>query len=173
MRRNLALMATALVFTLAGALFGASQLRSTASITVVAALLNSSLPDAGGKSQALSQWQDKTLVINFWAPWCAPCVQEMPELSALQTEMGAENIQFIGIGIDSPSNITMFLSKYKISYPLYAADMQGVDLTRQFGNQTGGLPFTVLISKNGEIKKRYWGRITTHELRADLKKLIN
>ena len=134
----------------------------------VGALYAQSMNDAAGKPQALSQWKGKALVVNFWAPWCAPCVQEMPELAELAKELAGKNISVIGIGIDSPTNIAQFADKFKISYPLYVAGMSGTDLSRQFGNSAGGLPYTVLIGADGQVKKTYLGRLKFDELSADL-----
>lgn len=127
-----------------------------------------SLPDASNTVQPLAQWQGKTLVVNFWATWCAPCVEEMPELVALQNEAASKNVQIIGIGIDSASNIKDFSQKHKITYPLYVAGVSGTELSRQFGNQAGGLPYTVLISPTGEVQKTYLGRLKMEELKKDL-----
>jgi thiol-disulfide isomerase/thioredoxin len=127
-----------------------------------------SLPNAANQPQALSQWRGKTLLVNFWATWCAPCVDEMPELSALQGEIASRNMQIIGIGIDSADNVRSFAQKYAIAYPLYVGGIAGTELTRQFGNQTGGLPFTVLIQPDGQISKTYIGRLKLEELRRDL-----
>ena len=130
-------------------------------------LFSLSLPDQHGKAQQLAHWRGKTLVINFWATWCPPCVEEMPALSDLQAKAG-ENIQFLGIGVDSAANINQFSSKFNIVYPLFAAGMEGTELSRQFGNQSGGLPFTVLIGQDGQVKKTYLGRVKLDELRKDL-----
>ena len=134
----------------------------------VQALYAQALPDASGASQAMSQWKGKALIVNFWAPWCGPCVEEMPELSALQNESAGKNVQIIGIGIDSPSNIAQFATKFKIAYPVYVAGMSGTELSRQFGNTAGGLPYTVLIGADGQVKKTYLGRLKFEQLRADL-----
>ena len=134
----------------------------------VSNLFGQTLPDPGGTPHALSQWRGKALVVNFWATWCAPCVEEMPELSDLQAELQGKNIQIIGIGIDSAANITEFSSKLKIGYPLYVAGMRGTDLSRLFGNQAGGLPFTVLLDAQGHIKKTYLGKLKIDQLRQDL-----
>ena len=107
-------------------------------------------------------------IINFWATWCPPCVSEMPELVALQTELADKNLQIIGIGIDSPSNIREFSSTHHITYPLLVAGMNGTELARQFGNQAGGLPFTVLINPQGQVRKVYLGRLDMKKLREDL-----
>src|SRR4051812_43504381 len=101
--------------------------------TPVAALYAMSMNDARGVKQDLGQWKGKAVLVNFWAPWCAPCVQEMPELAQLAGENAAKGIHVIGIGIDSPTNIAQFAEKFKISYPLYVAGMGGTDLSREFG----------------------------------------
>ena len=134
----------------------------------VEALFAQSLNDVAGAAQPLSQWKGKALIVNFWAPWCAPCVKEMPELAALATASAAKGVNVIGIGIDSPSNIATFAAKVKVSYPLYVAGMSGTDLSRAFGNSGGGLPYTVLIGADGQVKKTYLGRLKFAELKADL-----
>jgi thiol-disulfide isomerase/thioredoxin len=139
--------------------------------TPVTALFAEKMNDARGAPQALSQWKGKALVVNFWAPWCGPCVQEMPELSTLAADSAGKNINIIGIGIDSPTNIAEFATRFKISYPLYVAGMSGTELSRRFGNQAGGLPFTVLIGADGQVKKTYLGRLKFDQLKADLSAL--
>lgn len=173
MKRNILLFGSiALLFASLGAYFNIQRLKpDTPQINAVTHLFAQSFSDAYGQTQNFSKWKGKILVINFWATWCAPCVEEMPELSALQTEYLSKNIQIIGIGIDSSANISEFATKYKISYPLYIAGMSGADLSRSFGNQAGGLPFTILINSNGQIKKTYLGRLKMEELRKDIASL--
>ncbi len=137
----------------------------------VATLFSQRYPDAQGVEHALSQWKGKTLIVNFWAPWCAPCVEEMPELAELHTEKVGANLQVIGIGIDSAKNIAEFNNKLKVSYPLYVGGMGGTELSRAFGNNAGGLPYTVLIGPDGQVKKTYLGRLKFKQLRDDLAKL--
>jgi thiol-disulfide isomerase/thioredoxin len=134
----------------------------------VAALLGQSMNDAAGKPQALAQWKGKPLLVNFWAPWCGPCVKEMPELSILAGELKGKNINVVGIGIDTPTNIAEFTGKYKIAYPIYIGGMDATDLSRQLGNPTGGLPYTVLIGADGKVVKTYQGILKFDELRRDL-----
>jgi thiol-disulfide isomerase/thioredoxin len=121
-----------------------------------------------GKTKSLADYRNNVLIVNFWATWCAPCVQEMPELSAMHAELASKKIQFIGIGIDSQDNMTEFAQKYKISYPLYVGGMSGTQLTTTLGNTKGGLPFTVLLNKSGEIVKTYSGRLDMKQLRQDI-----
>jgi len=137
----------------------------------VSRLFAQTMPDVTGKPQTLSQWKGKPLIVNFWATWCAPCVEEMPDLAALQAEVAP--VQIIGIGIDSQENIARFAEKFHIYYPLYVAGTGATDLLRQFGNQAGGLPFTVLVGLDGDVKKVYLGRLDFNVLRRDLASLKN
>ena len=137
----------------------------------VESLFSQSMSDADGVSQKLEQWRGKSLVVNFWATWCSPCVEEMPALVVLQEELTDRKIQVIGIGIDSVSNIKDFSTRLKVSYPLYVGGMVSTELTRKFGNTAAGLPFTVLISSEGKVIKTYLGKLNMNELRQDIARL--
>ena len=132
------------------------------------ALFAQSMNDAAGKPQALSQWKGKPLLVNFWAPWCGPCVKEMPELSTLAGELKSKNINVVGIGVDTPTNIAEFTGKYKIAYPIYVGGMNATDLARGFGNANGSLPYSVLIGADGKVVKTYLGILKFDELRRDV-----
>ena len=166
--------AVALLFAALGQYLGTVR---TSSATIApgpaATLFAQTLPDASGAKRPMVEFRGKPLLINFWAPWCAPCVEEMPELSELARQQAAAKVQvqIIGIGIDSPTNIAAFSTKYKISYPIFVAGMGGTDLALQFGNKVGGLPFTVLIGADGQVLKTYQGRLSFDVLRADLRDL--
>lgn len=169
MKRIVLFTAVALISISGGLYFGSQRWEtSPASEVKTNILFAQNIPDIQNQPQALSQWKDKTLVVNFWATWCAPCVEEMPELAELQTEIASKNMQIIGIGIDSDKNIKEFAAKHNINYPLYIAGMGGSDLAKQMGNQAGGLPFTVLIMPDGQVKQTYLGRLDMKELRKDL-----
>jgi peroxiredoxin len=124
-----------------------------------------SLPDADGRPYALATTANKTVVLNFWATWCPPCVEEMPELAELHREIAASNGLVIGIGIDSPSNVREFASKNQFPYPLLVGGMGGTELSRRFGNTSGALPFTVVIGPDARIVKRILGRVRLAQLR--------
>lgn len=123
-----------------------------------------------GKQETMDKWKGKLLVVNFWATWCPPCVEEMPELVELQKDFAANNVQVLGIGIDSANNIRDFSAKLSISYPLYVAGMEGTRLSSELGNRAGGLPFTLLIGPDGSVVQTYLGRLDMKTLREDIRK---
>ncbi|WMW79467.1 TlpA disulfide reductase family protein [Undibacterium cyanobacteriorum] len=173
MNKNLLKMGltVAIFCAAAGAYVGNKRLEPKTPVDgAVQKLVSLNLKDAKGVVQPLKQWQGKFLVVNFWATWCKPCVQEMPELAELQTQLAGKNVQLLGIGIDTPNNISEFAEKYKITYPVFAAGMEGTDISTAMGNQAGGLPFTVLVNSEGKIVKSYFGRLKMEELRADIQK---
>lgn len=168
-RKYLPILIVAVLFAGMGAYAGWRKWNTKPLETnVVAQLLAQTMPDAKGHPRDFATLKGKTLIVNFWATWCPPCVEEMPELSALQAELTPRNMQIIGIGIDNPANIADFAARYKIDYPLFTAGISGTELSRQFGNQSGGLPFTVLVDAKGAVRKTYLGRLKINDLRKDL-----
>lgn len=170
MKKNAILFGgVAILFAVFGIYYANQKLTpAPAQSSAVGTLLSQTMQDANGREQALGQWKNHALVVNFWATWCAPCVDEMPELSDLQQEIAPQKIQILGIGIDSASNIADFAKKYRISYPLYVGGVNGTELSRELGNQGGGLPFTVIIGRDGQVRKTYIGRLKMDELRKSL-----
>ncbi|CAG2130197.1 Thiol-disulfide oxidoreductase ResA [Cupriavidus yeoncheonensis] len=162
-------IAVAVVACAAGALAGHFVFSpKPASDHAVETFFQTRLPDPGGTDIDLGKLRGKTVVVNFWAPWCGPCVEEMPELTALHAEYAARKVEFVGIGIDSAANIQQFIKKVPVAYPLAVASFAGTELSRNFGNDAGGLPYTVVINPDGSVKYRKMGRITSDELRSVL-----
>ena len=126
------------------------------------------------QSQAIdtSAWKDKTLVINFWASWCPPCVEEMPLLAKLSQGADPQKVVFIGIGIDSPSNIREFLSKTSVPYPIVVGGMDGSNWGKQLGNEQGALPYTVIIDPKGKKVFSKLGKITEDDVNKSILKII-
>jgi len=134
------------------------------------ALYEATLPDLTGSPVALKQLLGRPVVANFWATWCAPCVEEMPHLDALSKSL--PNIQFVGIGIDTASNISHFVTKIPVSYPLYVAGHAGIALVRELGNAAGGLPFTVLLDAEGHIFDTILGQVSPEDLATRIDRLV-
>jgi thiol-disulfide isomerase/thioredoxin len=122
-----------------------------------------------GKPSNSENWRGKVLVVNFWASWCPPCVEEMPALDKMAQEYASKNVLIVGIGIDSPSNIREFLQKTPVSYPIVIGGLEGSNLSKQMGNTQGALPYTVVINAKGKSIYTKLGKISEEEL----KKAIN
>jgi thiol-disulfide isomerase/thioredoxin len=164
-------LGVALVAAVAGALFGHFQFSpKPAADQAVESFYQTRLPDPAGAPLDFNTLRGKTVVVNFWAPWCGPCVEEMPELNALHQEYGGREVEFVGIGIDSASNIQQFMQKVPVAYPLAVAGFAGTELSRQFGNAAGGLPYTVVIAPDGAVRYRKMGRVSAGDLRPSLPK---
>ncbi|MFM0735674.1 TlpA disulfide reductase family protein [Paraburkholderia xenovorans] len=121
-----------------------------------------------GKPQSLAILKGHPIVVNFWASWCGPCVEEMPALSQLQRDYAKKGIQFVGLGVDSDKNVQAFLQKVKVAYPVYVTGFGGADLARAFGNNAGGLPFTVVIDAKGNVRSTKLGQIVPKDLKQTL-----
>lgn len=109
-----------------------------------------SFPDMAGVEQTLGRWQNKLLVINFWATWCAPCKEEIPMLAKLQQKYGARGLQVIGIAADSSTNVANFAQNLRVGYPLFPDEAHAIDFSRRLGNRMGLLPHTVVVKAGGE-----------------------
>jgi thiol-disulfide isomerase/thioredoxin len=116
-----------------------------------------SFPDLNGKPFALADCLGKPVVLNFWASWCPPCVKEMPDLESLHKKY--PSVHFLGLAVDSASNVKTFIRKVHISYTLLLAGHDGIPLMQTLGNKVGGLPFTVVFDGQGQIKNRVLGQI--------------
>lgn len=164
-RQWLGLLATGLAAGAIGAWFANRRLDAPVQDAATSLLFAMTLPDATGTQQPLAQWRGRLLVVNFWATWCPPCVEEMPELSELHRELAPRGLAMIGIGIDTQPKIAEFAAKSPVSYPLVVAGMGGTEIGRRFGNQAGVLPFTVLVGRDGRIAHRLLGRVDIVRLR--------
>lgn len=130
------------------------------------------LPNENGVSQALSQYKGKIIVLNFWATWCAPCREEMPELSQLYTEYKSKNVVVLGIAVDELALVKEFSLATPVSYPLFAAENDGMNLGVNLGNDKGVLPYTVIINADGSVVKTFFGRINKSLISSTLKPLL-
>lgn len=133
---------------------------------VAAALFAHSFNDADGRMRAISEWQGGLLVVNFWATWCAPCIEEMPDLQKVQSEYASRGVAVVGIAIDNAAAVKRFRDEQKVELPLLIAGAAGSDLARELGNPSGALPYTVLVDRGGSVVQSRLGRLRASELRA-------
>ena len=127
-------------------------------------LLTTEFADLSGNPVRLSDLKGKTLIVNFWGTWCAPCKEEMPDLARFQIENSSKNVQIVGIGIDSVANMRSYANGNPVSYPLLTGTGATISLTRELGNSSGALPYTLVINSENKATFVKVGRISIQEL---------
>lgn len=119
-----------------------------------------------GETLSMASLRGRNLLLNFWATWCPPCVEELPLLDAFQRQHAVKNWQVVGLVIDQPSAVRQFLTRTPVRFPIGMAGLGGTDLARSLGNLTGGLPFTVVLGPDGRIRQRRMGQLSAADLAA-------
>lgn len=135
-------------------------------------LMNQSLPDLDNQPRKLSDWRGKIVVANFWATWCGPCREEIPEFVQLQHQYRAKGVQFVGIAVDNRKQVADFAKRFGINYPVLQAEETGLAMMPLAGNTLGGLPFTFIVNRDGKIVATAPGRIAKARLEAALQPLL-
>ena len=162
--RRAALVAAALAAVAAGAAVGWRRFELTEAD--IGSFWDRSFPTPDGSTLALATLRGRPLLVNFWATWCPPCVEELPLLSAFYTENKANGLQLVGLAIDKAEPVSRFLARSPVSFPVALAGMEGVELTRELGNAAGGLPFSVLFDAGGRLRERKLGQLHEADLTA-------
>jgi thiol-disulfide isomerase/thioredoxin len=129
-----------------------------------AALWSMEFEKPEGGMLSLRALSGKPLVVNFWATWCPPCVEELPLLNAFYRQHAANGWQVVGLAIDQPSAVRKFLQRMPLDFPIGLAGLGGTELGRSLGNLTGGLPFTVVLGGEGRVLHRKMGQVTSEDL---------
>ena len=111
-----------------------------------------------------SAYSGRTLVVNVWASWCAPCIKEMPELQRFAAKQDANGVQVVGIALDDPAAVRAFLAKVRVSYPVLLDVPGPADAGVRLGNPKGVLPYSVLISDDGRLLKQRIGPFVPGEI---------
>ena len=119
-----------------------------------------------GQTLAMAALRGRPLLVNFWATWCPPCVEELPLLDAFYRQNAANRWQVIGLAIDQPSAVRNFLQRTPVSFPVGFAGLEGTELTKALGNTVGGLPFSVVVGADGRIRERRMGRLSQADLQG-------
>jgi thiol-disulfide isomerase/thioredoxin len=128
--------------------------------------------DLKGVSSPLSGWTNDIVVLNFWGTWCPPCLREIPLLVTLQEKYRNQGIQFIGIALDSEVAVREFKETTVVNYPLLLGDTDVVRFMEVLGNEIGALPFTVVLSREGEILYSHQGEWELAEAENELLKAL-
>ena len=158
MKKTLLLFAAIAVISAAGGIYLSAQRLepSTAQDPAIDSLFAQTLPDAQGKSQALSQWKGKTLVVNFWATWCAPCVEEVPSLVQMQQRMKQKGVTVLAVSVDADqSSYQRFLRDHNVNLlSVRDADQKSNALYGTFK-----FPETYVIDRGGVVRRKFIGAV--------------
>ena len=133
---------------------------------VGASLWQMSFAAPQGASISMRDFRGRALLLNFWATWCPPCVEELPMLDRFSRQLAGKGLQIIGLAIDKPDSVRRFLQRTPVAFPIGLAGFEGADLGKSLGNTEGGLPFTVVVGADGKVIGRKLGRLAEQDLQA-------
>ena len=117
-----------------------------------------------GANLAMQSFRGKPLLLNFWATWCPPCVEELPLLDRFFRENSPKGFQVAGIAIDQASAVRSFLTRIPLGFPVALAGPDGLALVKSLGNLAGGLPFSVVLGADGHPLHRRMGKVSEADL---------
>jgi thiol-disulfide isomerase/thioredoxin len=142
-----------------------SALESPPHPVIPARLPDFSLNDLSGKPTSISAWSGRSLVINFWATWCAPCRREIPLLNTLAGDWARHDLTIVGIAVDYADKVRQFTGQVKINYPVLIGEQDALEVAAKFGMDSPALPFTVFTDRRGEVVALFVGEL--HRPQAD------
>jgi thiol-disulfide isomerase/thioredoxin len=122
------------------------------------------LKDPQGNPLDMGAFRGQRLLVNFWATWCPPCVEELPMLNAFHSAHGASGWRVLGLAVDQPKAVQTFMQRLPLNFPVGMAGFNGVELSRALGNPNGGLPFTVVFDAAGLVRHRKVGKVSETDL---------
>ena len=117
----------------------------------------------GNKRQS-SEWDGKHRIVNFWATWCAPCRREIPLLKAFQEQHGADDFQVIGIAVEFPEPVIAYAEEIQFNYPILVGEQDAMAVAESSGISFIGLPFTMILAKDGTLVGAHMGEIHQQHL---------
>jgi thiol-disulfide isomerase/thioredoxin len=112
------------------------------------------------------------LVVNFWAPWCPPCRKEIPGFLRLQERLGPKGLQIVGVALDEQDKVRAYVEETGMDYPILLGGMDAVNLGRLAGNRLGGLPYTVVLDRQGQAVATLVGEVAEARLEGIVQPLL-
>ncbi len=161
---GIAALALTLGFVVSNALRQSVEVEDSAA----QALLSTPMPDMDNRPQTLAQYRGKVLVVNFWATWCPPCREEIPHFIQTQHELADKGVQFVGIALDDRAQVAPFMLEMNMNYPVLIGGLNEQEALRKLGNPSGGLPYTLIYDKAGNLRERIIGGLDQRRLQQAL-----
>jgi thiol-disulfide isomerase/thioredoxin len=144
----------------------AAQVEGPAAAAIPDTLPDFTLAGIDGQPRSIRSWEGKSMIVNFWATWCAPCRREIPLLKKIQAEHGAEGFQIVGVAVDFREDVLKYAQEIGIDYPVLIGEQEGLDAVNKFGQGSLGFPFTVFTDNQQRIVMFHLGEI--HPEQADV-----
>jgi peroxiredoxin len=129
------------------------------------------LVDAAGRTVTADAFDGQIVLVNFWATWCTPCVEEMPMLSRLQRDHAGPGFTVVGIAVDEPQRAQEFARSLQLEYTVLFGLPEAMLAGRRYGNGSGMLPYSVLVDSAGVIRWTRLGALEREQLEAQLQRL--
>ncbi len=130
----------------------------------VASFWASRFDGPNGEAVVMDRFRGRPLLVNFWATWCPPCVDELPLLNAFHTQHAGRGWQVLGLAVDQPSAVRRFMQQLPLVFPVGMAGLAGTELSRSLGNPSGGLPFSLVFYAGGAPVHRKVGKLSEADL---------
>ena len=171
------IIAGAAGFGLQRALIDHENQNLTAELPKEASVIGQQRPEFGfmdieGEKRSITEWDGQVILVNFWATWCPPCKKEIPAFMALQDEYGPKGFQVLGIAIDDENSVRDYADTMGMNYPVMAAELAAMEVSRRYGNRVNALPFSAFVGRDGIIKFTKPGELSKEETEKIILKLL-
>jgi thiol-disulfide isomerase/thioredoxin len=133
---------------------------TTAGEAVAEKLPDVSMPDREGQVRSITSWTGKSMIVNFWATWCAPCRREIPLLNEIQQQQAAKGFQVVGVAVDARDEVLEYAEANTIGYPVLIGEEGGIEAASKLGQGSLGLPFTAFTDQQHRIVATHSGELT-------------
>ena len=166
---HLLIAVTALVAVTAGVILSNPEPAMDQDAALIAQRAIFTAPD--GERFSVDSWAGQYRIVNFWATWCPPCLEEIPLFIRLQERFVDNNVTFIGIAVDKVDLVRSFVEANGVNYPILVGSGDALEVSKIMGNYRAGLPYTVFLDPNGVILERHFGVVPESKIAEFVSKI--